>query len=129
MNTIYIAAPWIYRAEAAAAADYLTSQGFTITSRWIRGHGNTNDPLKLQEDARHDLTDLCNSEALVLLNLGLSDGKATELGMAIMRNMRIVVVGSKNGNIFYHLLQVTNVNTLAEVPKALGPPVPAPIYL
>lgn len=124
-RTIYLAAPWVNKAEARAAKKQLEAAGHTVTSRWIEFHPDVQpeDPgyeKMLREQAEQDLGDLAGSSTFIILNLGKSEGKATELGYAISMNdmhdqPEIYLVGEKTINIFYHLPEVVQVGSVEEL--------------
>lgn len=111
---LYVAGPWAHRSAAIQAAEYLASRGFEIVSRWLHEHEDTTSHPALQREALSDVADVRACDALVLLNLAKSDGKASELGMAYILGKPIIVVGSSTGNVFYHLPEVTVVDTLEQ---------------
>ena len=108
---IYLAAPWVNQVEARQARDLFVARGITVTSGWL-DHANTDDPCELERQALSDLADLESANAFVLLNLGKSEGKAFEFGYAYATDMTCVVVGPREGNIFYHLPDVSVVETI-----------------
>ena len=111
---IYLAAPWARKETACEVARYLETSGFTIASRWLREHKDSTIHEELQEEALNDLIDIETSEALVLLNLEKSEGKATELGYAYKCQIPCIVVGPSTGNVFYHLPGVRVVDTIEQ---------------
>lgn len=119
MMRLYVAAPWVRRAQACEAADYLRAEGFLVQARWLRGHEDTANPLTLQAEAIADVEDVLACDVFVLLNLAKSEGKATELGIAYCAGKPVVVVGPKSGNIFYHLPGVDVVECLRDAVDAL----------
>lgn len=128
---VYIAAPWVNKAEARAAKEQLEAAGHTTTSRWIDYHpdveeGHPDYEKMLTEQAIQDLDDLDRADTFVILNLGKSEGKATELGYALaMRTVavdvgfgampEIYLIGEKTINIFYHLPEVCQVGSVEEL--------------
>ena len=116
---IYLAAPWAHKETAREVAAVLEAEGFTLASRWLREHKDSTDHRELQREAVNDLEDLDNSDVLVLLNLGKSDGKATEFGYAYRSQLPIIVVGSATGNVFYHLPTIYRVDTIEHAVRIL----------
>lgn len=127
MIKVYIAAPWSAKAEALEAKKKFEAGGFEVTSRWIerdtpkdigdrylKGVLLPEDIPFLQEEAYNDLDDVLESEVFVLLNLGKSEGKATEFGVAYVAQMPIIIVGSRVGNIFYQLPEIVETETVEE---------------
>lgn len=100
---IYVAAPWARKAEAQAAARQFEEAGFITVSRWLREHDDTTDHILLQKEAFHDIEDIHRADVLVLLNLERSEGKSFEAGIAWTWGTPVIVVGTREGNIFYHL--------------------------
>jgi hypothetical protein len=79
-------APWKHRQAACAAADQIAAAGHIITSRWLRGHDDTTDPVRLRQEAEHDWDDVHIADVAVLLNIEPSEGKAVEQGIALANN-------------------------------------------
>jgi hypothetical protein len=105
---IYVAAPWVCKDAARFAQEACEAAGHTTTSRWIDYHSNAtpgvrSDFQELQEQALQDADDIFNADVFLILNLDKSEGKATELGLAYMWRKRILLVGKRTVNIFYHL--------------------------
>lgn len=111
---IYIAAPFDKKAEAGAAQDQFEAAGFEVTSNWIKRESSLNyedlwkpeNDAELIQEAFSDVQDLTQSEIFVILNLGKSEGKATEMGIAYALGMPILLVGKRDTNIFYWLPEV-----------------------
>ena len=113
---VYIAAPWVNREDAAKVEARLIEEGFEPTARWIKNHGDESG-YNLKEEAQHDVEDLYKSDAILVLNLAKSEGKATEQGMAFIMGMPIIVVKSNPNpvNIFHNLTsQFKSVDNLEE---------------
>lgn len=112
---IYVAAPWVHKQDAQQAADYLASKGYEITSIWHHSHhaeDNAKDTVMMSLEAIQDVTDVMRAEAMVVLNLKKSEGKAVEQGIAIACNIPVVVVGTEPSNVFQHLPSFSIVPTL-----------------
>lgn len=118
---VYIAAPWVCRAEAGGFQDTLEAAGFEVTSHWIKGHGadscdgfsKTDD--ELRQEAQQDLDDLERADAFVIFNLKeKSEGKATELGYALAISKPVILVGERSRNVFYWLPDVLQVDNIEE---------------
>lgn len=85
-------------------------------SRW---HDNEFDenvyeapPEVMALEAERDLEDLAKMDTLVYLNLRKSEGKATELGIAIERGCHVYVIGGKENNVFLHSSRVEHVESV-----------------
>lgn len=127
---VYIAAP---AREALAAQDAhkaFNEAGLPTFSNWSTRVIPEGEPAEAySRDAQLDMEELLNSDVLVVLNLGMSAGKATELGIALAAGKRIILVGPRavfgdKGNIFYALPQVEQVATVRDAILALGGFVP-----
>lgn len=118
---VYLAAPWAHKAEAESAHAFMRQCGLQVVSTWTTQDTDTAASL---EHAQSDYAELQRANVLVLLNLCKSDGKATEMGYALAKGYRVIVVGGREGNIFYHLPQVEHVPTLEHAIFALGGTVP-----
>ena len=98
---VYVAAPWTRKSDARTAALILEQYGFTITVPWW-DHHETHNPKELHEQATADFDGVVGADALVLLNLEMSEGKAVETGIAIASGIPVFVVGDKT-NVFHNL--------------------------
>jgi hypothetical protein len=108
---VYVAAPWVRREEAREAAQQIANAGFEITSRWLTAHAETDDPALLAQEAQHDIDDVRLANAIVLLNLEKSEGKAVETGIALALRRFVVMIGEPS-NVFHHLPQIKRVSSL-----------------
>jgi nucleoside 2-deoxyribosyltransferase len=106
---VYIAAPWVRRDEAKAVGERLIAAGHEVTSRWFQHQGDPNDStgstldqIEVRRQAGEDVIDVCRADALVVLNLEKSEGKAVETGIAIANGIPVISVG-KRSNIFQSL--------------------------
>ena len=106
---VYIAAPWVRREEAKAVGERLVAAGHEVTSRWFTHVGDPNDstgvamdPQEVRRQAIEDIADVYRADALVVLNLEKSEGKAVETGLALSQGLPIISVG-KRSNIFQSL--------------------------
>lgn len=114
---IYIACPWVHKIAAAATAILVRREGHEVTSRW---HDRTTDGLdpagtdspfdECRREAIHDVEDVFRSDAVLVLNIEKSEGKAVEQGIAIALHLPIVVVGQRS-NVFQYLDNVKVVPT------------------
>jgi hypothetical protein len=110
---IYIAAPWKHRDKAKDAQQAFQAAGFAVISRWIDFHGESTDPAVLAREAKNDWEDLLSCDVLIVLNIELSEGKATEQGVALQAGIPIVGVGEPSvRNIFGYLPHYTWVPTV-----------------
>ena len=123
---IYLAAPWVCREDAQAARVQFEAAGIHVTSHWITRHvnpGANENPATLAAEAIEDVADLHAADAFVLLAFAKSEGKACELGMAIERGLRTIIVGWGDNfhcmNVFYYLPTSEHVATVQEAINAL----------
>lgn len=127
MLKVYIAAPWIKKADAFAAKGLFELAGIEVTSRWITretpqevsdrynaGECNESDERHLIEEAINDVEDVVASDVFVILNLEKSEGKATEFGMAYSLGIPTILVGPRTRNIFYYLPNVFRADTVEQ---------------
>lgn len=109
---IYVAGPWVNKSDLKVVADKLRQEGFEVTSRWHDTSLNSNiyeaEKHVMQDEALKDFEDINKADTLVYLNLAKSEGKATELGIALAKGYAIYVVGGKLNNVFLHLPQITH---------------------
>lgn len=109
---VYLAAPWIYKSSALIAQNAFEQAGFEVTSHWIKYHPDTVNDGILSAQAMADLSDVRRAQIFVLLNYTKSEGKATELGFAYALERPLILVGPRDGNIFYHLPAIVRVMTV-----------------
>lgn len=135
--TIYIAAPWIHRPDALTAKQMFEAAGFIVEADWITrqtdeglserylaGITSPDDEHVLQREAVVDYKQATSCDAFVILNYAKSEGKATELGFAVRErdsfgSPRIVLVGPRTINIFYHLPSVEQVFSVEDAVRKL----------
>ena len=106
-------------------ANSLIVQGHQITSRWIYG-GHTVNEKKIESRsatserfAREDIEDLHAAQALIMFQEsprmdGIRGGAFVELGMAIERNMLVIICGNP-GHVFAALTKVNVFETFQQV--------------
>lgn len=119
--SIYLAGPWAQRQVVQGARLQLQAAGINVNAQWLdvemkEGAGDTAESqaaagYDMAAEANRDLEDINKSDAMVVMNLEKSEGKAVEQGIAIERNMPVIVVG-KRTNVFQYLPQVTVVDNL-----------------
>jgi hypothetical protein len=109
---VYLAARYSRHLEMRAVRVDLEGLGFTVTSRWINGDHQISDE-GLSEDAKEaerirfateDLSDLERASTVVAFteqprSTTSRGGRHVELGIALGRKMRVVVVGPRE-NVF-----------------------------
>jgi hypothetical protein len=109
MIKVYVAAPWKHRLAARSAAAELTAAGFDVISRWHEAGGLWDEsdstsagsnPDVSQREAEMDFFDVFRSDAMLVLNIEKSEGKAVEQGLAHALDMPIFVVGTERFNVF-----------------------------
>lgn len=119
---VYIAGPWLRKDAAREARAKLLEAGIECTSRWIDFEGGGGDTKIFQEEAINDMSDVRSSDALLLLNLQKrgeeTSGKATETGMALALEKKVVMVGEPS-NIFHYLPEVIRCSSVEEAIKCL----------
>lgn len=103
---VYVAAPWVRKADAINAGKLLEHNGFEVTSRWFYHEGDPTDSTGLKCDdsaiiqqALEDIEDVLSADILMILQLEKSEGKAVETGIAIANDIPFIVVGARS-NIF-----------------------------
>ena len=107
MIKVYVAGPWQDRPAVRVVADRLREVGYGVECRWLDHDEIAEDDPKrddyLREQALHDIQDLLSADAMVYVNSRKSEGKATELGIAIATLKPIIIVGDRSNNIFLNL--------------------------
>ena len=120
---IYIAGPWLHRNGARSLSILLEREGHTVTRRWWDCEGEYTDHDAMREHAQADLDSIMDADVFVLFACSPSEGKATELGWALYRNMPIIAIGTPYGdskNIFYHLDEIHWCATVADAITCLN---------
>lgn len=120
MVTIYTAGPWKDRETVREVAGKLREAGYEVNSRWLEVSEETPEGMTQEQyyrqQALHDLQDCIESDLLVYVNTGYkSEGKATELGVALATLKPIIIVGEggRKNNIFLNL-NIPQYNTVEE---------------
>lgn len=104
--TWYIAAPYIHRGQVQEHIAKIHAAGWKTNSRWAE-EDDISECLKSR--AMRDVEDVISADGLIYVNSALSEGKATELGIAIALLKPILIVGEQlyperpNNNIFLNL--------------------------
>lgn len=100
-TSVYIAAPYVQRAEAQAVMVALEQRGIEITSSWLREHDELSDTY-----AQKDLSDIDRADILLALTpkewVSQTGGCHVEYGYAIAKGKHLVVLGERK-NIFHYL--------------------------
>lgn len=123
---IYLAAPWTYKADAKAFAARLeTIPGVRITKPWwehpempeyprVPAHLPLPTLLDLREQAEEDVAGVLDADLMVVLQLGKSEGKAVEQGIAHTLHLPVYVYAPERqvGNLFQYLQNVACFPTL-----------------
>lgn len=119
MKKVYLAGPWACKTAMKAIADVLRSNQIVLTSRW---HDSDYDsavyegsPHTMETECQKDWNDINEADTLVYMNLVKSEGKATELGIALAKGLPIYVVGGKQNNVFLHLPWINHRDSLTDV--------------
>lgn len=111
---VYIAGPWSHKVLLQGVHDsFRNHYGILVASTWTK-QAETSDPDTLRRCAKQDWVELVASDVLVLFNLAKSEGKACETGAALALGHRVILVGERAGNIFLHLPDVEQVQTMDE---------------
>ena len=113
---IYIAGPWVDRKAVNEFSAILEKAGFEITHAWWNYEESKNNSSR---EACDDLEGVRRADAVVVWNTALSEGKATEQGLAIAWNKPIVCL-TPDGfpvktNIFHVLDNYVHVSTQEDV--------------
>jgi nucleoside 2-deoxyribosyltransferase len=117
---IYIAAPFIKKYEARQVRQELRMAGFDTCSAWL---DQPDEPYEVASNisrAMRDVEEVESCSVFLFLNLAMSEGKATELGMALMLGKPIFCIGGKERNVFLHLPQITHVLDVTEFIAAIN---------
>jgi nucleoside 2-deoxyribosyltransferase len=129
---IYLAAKFEHKNTMRDVANLLTSRGHEITSRWIRveHHEDTantvTDELRVQY-AAEDVEDVRRADLLVAFahprhEPGIGGGRHVEFGIALERDMPIIVIGPKGEHIFHWWPGVRHVDDIVDLIELLKDP-------
>jgi nucleoside 2-deoxyribosyltransferase len=99
---VYVAAPWENRESANEWASTLEAQGFEITRKWWEHEAGDEEFDVLREQAVADLDAVADADAVLVLQISRSEGKAAETGAAIAFGIPVIaLLFDKPGNIFH----------------------------
>lgn len=120
---IYLAGPWARREEVREARKAFLAADISVNAQWldVELKPNAGDTAESQaaagydmsEEASRDLADIAMSDAMVVMNLEKSEGKAVEQGIALATRMPLIIVG-KRTNVFQYLPEVFLVDSVEE---------------
>lgn len=117
--TVYLAGPWSCKPEVRAARAQFEAAGITVLSDWIDHHPDgTVEPAELRRQAYKDLAQIHITDAFVVLNLEVSEGKASEFMFAYCHQIPCISVGP-TPNLFHHMAKVIHVATVEEAINAV----------
>ena len=131
-KAVYVASAWVTGDQALIARDKLIRAGFEVTSRWLErvgvenppacpGYDYTKDPNYMNNHARlesqKDIEDVSRADAVVVVNLAKTEGKAVETGMAIALGIPVIVVGEKSNT--FHSLDAPAMRVVATIEDAI----------
>lgn len=124
MSDVYVATRWARRAEARETMARLRAAGHHITHDWT--HEDSAEGMEPAAQAEHfaacartDVLGVTQADVLLLLHDPAARGAFVELGIALGREMRVIVVGALvedpvNEPIFYWLPWVEHAGTVGE---------------
>lgn len=108
---IYIAAPWAQKKNAIAIRNILRLK-YEVSSSWMDQPDKPYEEASSVEEASRDAFEVQACDIFLFLNLEMSEGKATELGMAIMMDKLIFCIGGTARNVFLHLPCINHVDSV-----------------
>lgn len=119
---IYVAGPWAHKDACKHTVLQLRAAGLHVTSRWVfRPETEYEcDPKLMESEALRDIEDIDDANVFFHLNLEKSEGKATELGIAVHKGLPIFVLGGKRNNVFLHLPWLHHVSSVEEFIRIMG---------
>ncbi len=117
---LYVAGPWVKKAEVAEVVEGLRANGWHVVSTWTE-QDDTSDPDTLERLAYRDFDELMRSDALIMLypDIRSGGGKETELGASLALDNPVVLVGNIGANIFHRHPIVTVVPTVEAAERYL----------
>lgn len=128
--SVYLAAPYSARDVVASYANELRIIGYRTVARWLTGEHEAAEGEPPTAEQRHtwamdDLADIDKADILIAFTadtvrqpldaivgslFGTSGGRHVELGYAIARTKRVLLVGRPE-NVFHHLEPITRVDS------------------
>lgn len=116
----YTAGPWADREVVKGIRDKMEAAGLTVKAKWLDVVPPPADTegyqAYMKEQAMVDLKGVIAADVLIYVNTGtLSEGKATELGVAMAMLKPIIIIGDRSNNIFLHL----NIPCYATIEEAI----------
>jgi nucleoside 2-deoxyribosyltransferase len=123
MTKVYLAHNFDAREWLAGTVLPLLEQnGIKVTSRWITDDSHMMSIYNAQS-ARHDVDDIAEADCLVLFVDQFSDrpgrGKYVELGIAHAMRKTIILCGSDDSCIFYHLSGLIRIQSYTDLVDAI----------
>ncbi len=121
---LYLGGAWVAKSLMHAAHGYMRERGFEVVSTWTEQPDDADGTCTSEERvyyAQRDWAELCSADTLVYCAFGgvKSEGKATELGAALMAGKRVLLVGKRDNNLFLHLPAVEQYDALRFAADAL----------
>jgi len=120
---IYLAAPSSQKALMPQIAAEFEAAGHTITERWWErdnflpyddpNYHKARNWNNLEDQAVSDYLGVVNADAVVVINSEVSEGKATEMGIAIALFKPIILIGQRSRNVFHYMPNVQVVPSIA----------------
>src|SRR3990167_3434558 len=107
--TWYCAGPWDHRPAVREIIEKINKAGWKTNSNWVAPENPDVDPADperdalLKDQALRDVKDVFEANGLIYVNSKKSDGKATELGLALATLKPVLIIGNREGNIFLNL--------------------------
>jgi NTP pyrophosphatase (non-canonical NTP hydrolase)/nucleoside 2-deoxyribosyltransferase len=126
---VYVASAWVTGNRAVEVKKQLEAAGIEVTSRWLErvdkpddaSYDYSKDADYMNNHARleseKDIEDVRRADAVVVVNLAKSEGKAVETGMAIAWGIPVIVIGEKTNT--FHSLSSPAMKVVATVEEAL----------
>lgn len=106
---VYLAGPWKMREWVAEWAKQFEDRGIELTHDWWNHDVPDLNPLEMRVCAANDLFAVGEADCLVVFDGKVSEGKATELGLALAWKMPVIVLHADKGpfhNIFHYLPEI-----------------------
>ena len=129
-HTVYLAAPWQWRAEMIQVKEHLEVSGNVIVNSTWLGPEDTDDLATLanEEDrcrkvAQRDFDEIDAADVVVVFSYPEMHGKGSggrhvELGYALAKGKPVVLVGEKE-NVFHRLGSIRQVDAYKDLPRVI----------
>jgi nucleoside 2-deoxyribosyltransferase len=118
---VYLAGSWKDIVPMGKLKQQFIAAGIDVISDWTEREADEDQTLVSRQNAALlDFEQVRQCNTLVIVNAMKSEGKASEMGMALALGKRVILIGPRDTNVFYDLPQVEQVATISAAIELLG---------